>query len=61
MFIDELRKNREQKSLKTIGMSSDELSDYYKKSSNNVLRMIEEKRISNIEMIAEKTIKYKHT
>ncbi|MDR2600253.1 MAG: hypothetical protein LBC73_08260 [Oscillospiraceae bacterium] len=61
MLMDELRKNREKNSLDTIGMTSDELNTYYRNGSDNVLRKIEEKRNSNVIMVADKSIQYSST
>jgi len=47
MFIDELRTIREEISLETIGMTTDQLNAYYKKGADEMMKRIEEVRKQN--------------
>jgi hypothetical protein len=47
MFIDELRTIREEISLKTIDMTTEQLNAYYKKGANEMMKRIEDIRKKN--------------
>ena len=50
MFIDELRTIRERQSMETLGMTTEQLNDYYKKGSDEMMKRIEEIRKEKTKM-----------
>jgi hypothetical protein len=49
MFMDELRTIRERKSMETLGMTTEQLNDYYKTGADEMMNMIEEIRKASVD------------